>query len=497
MKDDAEQSSASAATLHTALLDYYSAPGRYQLTLRQPATLFASIREVLQIAAGRGSHPAAGETGNLREAAAFFIRAALLYPGADHYAVMGYAAGGETRDLKERYRLLMRLIHPDFSASAAGAWPPDAAVRVNRAYEVLSSPTLLREYLEHLAALRQRPVASKPTSHMSAALPSRKQDGPRLLFRKRAAWAVGISLAAAAVLMLLPRPEPQPLVQRRPAASPTARAAPASMVQPAQQDGTIAQVELPRVPPTVLPAALEQPPVALRTPPPVVVPTPLQAAPQLARPSATQPAREVAALPGPMPARSPVFAASRDAPVAAPQQDPEPAPSVRISPGSTASAPPERPATRPVPASPHAPTPLAANPMATPAPPAKATATGSAFSPTMGDAQPLLTHLLHVLETGSGEQLLRLLDKDARRSPAAVALSRNYEMMIKGARPVRLSDVEFKGEPREDVLLVTGRVRVHAGETTIGAQGQRFLLRAEFASRGGKVMLLNLSDATD
>ena len=35
-------------------------------------------------------------------------------------------------ELKERYRLLMRLIHPDFAAAGAAPWPADAAVRVNR-----------------------------------------------------------------------------------------------------------------------------------------------------------------------------------------------------------------------------------------------------------------------------------------------------------------------------------------------------------------------------
>lgn len=118
-------------------------------------------------------------------------------------------------------------------------------------------------------------------------------------------------------------------------------------------------------------------------------------------------------------------------------------------------------------------------------------------SPTLSDAQPLLTQVLQMLETGSGDQLLRLLEADARQSPGAQALSRNFEQLVKGARPVHLSQVEFKGEPRDGVLLVTGRIRLHAGETTIGSHGQRLLLRAEFASRGGKVMLTNLSGAPD
>jgi hypothetical protein len=118
-------------------------------------------------------------------------------------------------------------------------------------------------------------------------------------------------------------------------------------------------------------------------------------------------------------------------------------------------------------------------------------------SPTLSDAQPLLTQVLQMLETGSSDQLLRMLDSDARQAPGAQALSRQFDQLVKGARPVRLMHVDFNGEPRNGVLLVTGRIRLQAGETTIGAQGQRFLLRAEFASRGGKVILTDLSGATD
>ena len=118
-------------------------------------------------------------------------------------------------------------------------------------------------------------------------------------------------------------------------------------------------------------------------------------------------------------------------------------------------------------------------------------------SPTLAEAQPLLTQLLQMLESGSGEQLLRLLDADARSTPSAQALSRHYEQLVRGGRPVRLSHVDFRGEPREGVLLVTGRIRLHAGEPTIDAHGERIVVRAEFASRGGRVMLTGLGGGAD
>jgi hypothetical protein len=117
--------------------------------------------------------------------------------------------------------------------------------------------------------------------------------------------------------------------------------------------------------------------------------------------------------------------------------------------------------------------------------------------PTLVDAQPLLTQLLQTMEGGSGEQLLRLLDGEGRRAPSALALSRHYEQIVGHARPVRLSQVRFRSEARHGVLLVTGSLRLQAGEPTIGSRGEPMLVRAEFVSRGGKVLLTGLSGGAD
>jgi hypothetical protein len=117
-------------------------------------------------------------------------------------------------------------------------------------------------------------------------------------------------------------------------------------------------------------------------------------------------------------------------------------------------------------------------------------------APSLGEAQPLLSHILLMMEAGSGEQLLRMMDADIRDTAGAQALSREYEQMVRGVRPVHVSQVEFKGETREGRLLVTGRFRLHAGDPT-EAYGQRLLLRAEFAHRGGRVRLTSLSGVPD
>ena len=109
------------------------------------------------------------------------------------------------------------------------------------------------------------------------------------------------------------------------------------------------------------------------------------------------------------------------------------------------------------------------------------------------EAQPLLSQLLQVMESGRGERILNLLDAEARSKPSAQALSRQYDSLVDGARPVRVSHVEFKAEPGDGRLLVVGYFRVMAGEQTIGSLGKKMVLRAEFASREGNVVITGLS----
>lgn len=466
--------------LHAALLQYAQAPGKYQLTLRQPAILFQSIREILQVAAGRaGGEQQAPVPEDLREAAGFFLRAALLYPGADHYAVLGLPPRSEPVELKERYRLLMRLIHPDYAAAGVVPWPADAAVRVNRAYEVLSSPLQRREYDAQLAAVAAKaPVEAAPRRPHGNARHGGASGRTWTLNRTAAATVLGGSAVLLALVLLMPAPAPQHLVQRAPAPMPAAAAR--TDTEPAGP-----QVQ---APPAPLPVAQQEAPAP--------VPTPL-AGPAPA-PAAGGPAWTVAAAP-PVPAsRAPVLPvppARPEAPQSTPARAPAASVAMQSAPGAPAAT---RHAAPPVAAVP-APAALPVPPPAAAVQPMKITpaAVVASQAPTLADAQPLLTQLLQLLESGSSEQLLWLLEAEGRADPSAQALSRHYEQLVRGGRPVRLSHVEFRGEQRDSSLLVTGRIRLHAGEPTIGSHGERIVVRAEFASRGGRVMLTNLSGGGD
>jgi hypothetical protein len=134
--------------LGACLLDFEAFPGRYPLALREPRLLFDHGTEVLVLASGR---PAEGLPQDealqvqLRKAARFFVRTAMLRPGADHYTLLGLKPAFDSATLRDHYRMLMRLTHPDFSGGGR-FWPADAATRINQANDVFSSPMGRQNY---------------------------------------------------------------------------------------------------------------------------------------------------------------------------------------------------------------------------------------------------------------------------------------------------------------------------------------------------------------
>lgn len=84
-----------------------------------------------------------------------------------------------------------------------------------------------------------------------------------------------------------------------------------------------------------------------------------------------------------------------------------------------------------------------------------------------------------------------MLEREARGQPGAQALSRHYDRLVDGMRPVRLSHVEFKAEPGDGRLLVTGNIGLQGGEQS--GPGKKIVVRAEFASRAGNIVMIGLS----
>ena len=130
------------------LFDFAATPGRFSIALREPRIAFDNIQSVLMLACGRklDAVPAGrASEADVRRVARYFIRTAMLRPGADYYTLLGVQPGFAETTLREHYRLLMRLSHPDF-ATPGQVWPADAATRINLANDVLSSSVRRHEY---------------------------------------------------------------------------------------------------------------------------------------------------------------------------------------------------------------------------------------------------------------------------------------------------------------------------------------------------------------
>jgi hypothetical protein len=458
--------------VESALLDYQRTPGKYPLLLRRPPILFSSIREVLLLASGRLPEGAPVPSLAIQRAAGFFVRTALLYPAADHYALLGLDRSADAAAIKERYRQMMRLTHPDFASSAAasGNWPADAAARINEAYEVLASDARRRSYDEKLnptAALApHRSPGNHPLAHVRAAASAPTPDPRRLL--KRIAGAFGVLGVIVLAASLLARgPDRESLVQR-PAPQPSSAPVALALARSAHAQAPVL---------TVAP----EPAISAMT---EVVPPPAQPAIRdtMAVVSATSEVEPIAPAAAPIrtTVRLPV-AAAPPAPVAPPAPTRMVAVSLEapIAPIISTAAPFELMAQ----ASPTA-VPVARN--ATPA----ARDSGPAVS--LAEAHNLLSLMLQQMESGSGERVLSGLDRNTRNSPPAQALARQYNGIVEGSRSVKISNVLLKAEPREDRLLVKGQVLLDIGDSGT-TRAKELSLEAEFVRRGGTVVMTRLA----
>lgn len=442
------------SAVETALLEYQRLPGRHALGRQQPQLLFASIKDILQLAAGRSPEGGGGHAPSqaVQHAASFFVRAALLFPDADHYALLGLPRHADTAAVRERYRLMMRLMHPDFAAapSSVAHWPEDAAARVNRAYEILSSPMQRAAYdkdlAEPTATRRAEPQTRRSLVKVPPAVRAPAPDPRRRLKQLAGVFGAAGGLALGASIVTEMTADKETLVQR-PAASPATSSAPG-------QREISAPLDLAAAAPLAIDALVAMIPFGRPAPAPAPVPV---------KPAAPS----VAVMP------MPAYAAP-------------------AAPAEAAAAPPRLPAILPpVPSVPPPPSlPMAALP---------AIKVAVAPNPglTLAEAHPLLSKLLQQMESGSGDRVLGLLDVDARAAPGAQALLLHYNSLVDGIGPVQLSDVRFKAEPRDGRLVVTGRVLMQLRDQAPGAPPRPLALQAEFASRDGTVVLTRLARAQE
>lgn len=478
------------SAIESALLDFHRSPGKYARVRRQPSLLYASIREILLLAGGR---PMEGDGGpapsaSLQQAAGFFVHQAMLFPDADHYALLGLEHGVDAAAVKDRYRQMMRLMHPDFSSTRAAInWPSDAAARVNQAYEVLSSAVLRRSYDEQVdpsrperpdkVDARPAPAARSVPARVAPATRPAQQDPRGRLKRLATVFGAAGGVAVLAAWVASGPGDKESLVQRTQAVKPVAKLgnretqSALSVDVPARQSFSHAEVSAAATRPGAGEPAAGVMPLQTPVPQPAhplvvdVSPSPLSRASTF-----------VVASPAKL-ARPPVDAAQIQA------TSPTPAP-YEISP--RVETPPLLASSLTVtPAGAATPSPVAAAPRREPALP----------SPTLADVHPLLARLLQELESGWGDRVVSLLDRDARSAPGAQALLQHYNGLVDGMRPVQLTNVQFKAEPRDGRLLVTGHVLMQLRDRAVAPR--ELAVQAEFAARDGAVVMTRLSRARE
>jgi curved DNA-binding protein CbpA len=83
---------------------------------------------------------------------------------ATHWIMLGVSRDFDASVLRENYRRLMALVHPDIGPKG---FPPDAATRLNKAYEILCDAHTREVYQSHLQ--ETAPNVALATSHWNAA----------------------------------------------------------------------------------------------------------------------------------------------------------------------------------------------------------------------------------------------------------------------------------------------------------------------------------------
>ena len=514
------------SSLLPALLDFERSPGRYAVVLREPRPLFEHTLTLLQLAAGRtvdgladlAQNPA--QTDELKRAARFFVRTVLLRPGVDHYTLLGLAPGCEADELREHYRLMIRLTHPDFAAGSGEAWPADAATRINQANDVLSSFGRRSDYDAALASAQ--PVASAAAAAAAAVpkMPAAAARGGGLTLRpkkeadaaadrtgprvprglKIALVSLGALGAATALLLNGPAGDSGSLVVRKltPAATP---ALPVEAVPPPASEAAVATVEPVHTAPEAAvrvagtkPVRAErvttvraEPPSPVRTEPVEVLaqyqPAAVPPKPRRSRAS-PEPADTGLAGQGGGASDEAALSLTMDGRMAAPA-----AMAVAMVVAPAVAAPPAV-ATPVVVAAPAA-LPRAAAVPAEPAP-APAPARAPLPAPTLAQVQPALSRLMGSLPGARGEHLAHWIDADFRAHPDTGRFVSRFNQLLAGQRVTQLGAVRFSARTQGEQLVVEGVIQLH----TLGADEQARVrdlhLRAFFQPHEGRTALTQL-----
>lgn len=467
------------------LLEFQAAPGRFSLAQRQPAPLFQAARQVLLLASGKAGvepGPWRGRADDVRQAALYFIQTALLRRDADHYSVLAVARSASSDELKDNYRLMMRLTHPDFAPAAGGLALSDAAARVNLAYEVLSSAVKRKLYDQQLDRASQAPRMVMPNALPAGARAGSRaaggwssRAGERRFFARRSMATLGLGAGGLAMLIIalswynadsgrhvrlaqIKREAVRPVTT--PPATPSVEAPPPEtsangadlMVvrssPPSPQDAAAPVTETARPKPIIrLATAPVDTAVTLPQPAAGRLSRSLESAPLLSARQVVQPDVPVSSV------EIPNFA-----PV---ERRAEPSLRHEDRTGTAAIAP--RPANE------------------------------SARAPSVPDTDLMLASLISQLQTGRATRVLPLLDSGARRKPGVVAFIEQFDAMVQGEQVNQVRLVNFRTQTVESQTFLIGELRVQLRDPDL--RTKRMRLQIDVAQQAGEPVITNLSSS--
>jgi len=207
--------------LHLAL-DFYRNPRRFE-HLRDPNTpLPANLTELLSapakcLAPGQLATTAAALNATEAECVAcvpFFIKQVLLEPKGDFFRVLGVSHTAPPALIKEHYRYLIRIFHPDKDIDGEG-WNDLYAPRINEAYNTLRNAIQRAQYEASLpkvdsfspAELMKESMPGQATGPASgAAVPTAGNSTPKSSVSRasilREPWFYGLIFGGVILLLL-------------------------------------------------------------------------------------------------------------------------------------------------------------------------------------------------------------------------------------------------------------------------------------------------------
>lgn len=467
--EDTQAASPLLSDVCQTLLAFEQMPGRYPVALREPAQLFDHLSVVLQLATGRPVAGLAAEgeeaEAGARRAARYFVRTVMLRPGADHYTLLGVTPGSTPETLRDHYRMMIRLTHPDFAASGE-SWPADAATRINIANDVLISPVQRDLYN---ATLAQDPATAAAARGFVSSMPGSppwarggdSDDTASSEGKGKTAAVVGLLALAAGGWWLFSGVDPQGglLAAKRPQAEGAERDIGLSgEPSPAASAPTTTLAQASREPAGQRPAA-PQPPQA-----PTFKERLTALLPTKGGEKADTAVLSTAAMGSPNGMRllmdtrlamPEAGAASPRAETAGAADKADQTETAALTGGQVPD-----PATQP--------------------------------AIDMADVQPAMAQVLNALQTGRGEAVVQTLDRDWRGHPAAARFASRYNQLLAGRSVAGLGQVKLRSGREAGMFVVDGVIDLQLQDSGTPTQTHTLRLRAFFLPQEGAPVLTQL-----